>query len=221
MVCLFVLVSETSLIRGGSRTAATSKMERFVIIANDWKPLTIITKRSVLDVATVLDPPLWIVLTLFFQVKNIEEYWGDYWGTKSWNEKYPKFPRKCSSQKIKLAHSSEFSFNLDFSEQSKCYSFGKIRIRHKFSLAVFESQFVTDFFSLMLCIWCFSLEFSSSRSPSHVRTMILNKLRSWKYTTRKMEFFIKDFFSKCEQINYRFGHIYWRNPQWKNSFFVQ
>ena len=44
--------------RGGSRTAATSKMERFVIIINDFQPLTIITKRSILDVAAVLDPPL-------------------------------------------------------------------------------------------------------------------------------------------------------------------
>ena len=44
--------------RDGSRTAATSKMERFVIIVKDWKPLTIITKRSYLDVAAVLDPPL-------------------------------------------------------------------------------------------------------------------------------------------------------------------
>ena len=44
--------------RGGSRTAATSKMERFVVIVNSWKPLTIITKRSILDVAAVLDPPL-------------------------------------------------------------------------------------------------------------------------------------------------------------------
>ena len=43
---------------GESRTAAISKMERFVIIANCWKPLTIITKRSILDVAAVLDPPL-------------------------------------------------------------------------------------------------------------------------------------------------------------------
>ena len=36
-------------IRGESRAAATSKMERF-------QPLTIITKRSILDVAAVLDP---------------------------------------------------------------------------------------------------------------------------------------------------------------------
>ena len=42
-------------VRDGSRTLATSKMERFVIIVNGWKPLTIITKRSVLDVAAVLD----------------------------------------------------------------------------------------------------------------------------------------------------------------------
>ena len=40
------------------RTAATSKMERFVIIVNGFQSLTIITKRSVLDVAAALDPPL-------------------------------------------------------------------------------------------------------------------------------------------------------------------
>ena len=44
--------------RGWSRAAATFKMERFVIIVNGFKPLTIITKRSILDVAAVLDPPL-------------------------------------------------------------------------------------------------------------------------------------------------------------------
>ena len=44
--------------RGGSRTAATSKIGCFVIIVNSWKPLTIITKCSILDVAAVLDLPL-------------------------------------------------------------------------------------------------------------------------------------------------------------------
>ena len=44
--------------RGGSRIAATSKMGHFVIIINGWKPLTIFTKSPILDVATVLDPPL-------------------------------------------------------------------------------------------------------------------------------------------------------------------
>ena len=39
----------------------TSKMERFVIIVNGWKPLTIITKRSILDVAAALDPSLRLV----------------------------------------------------------------------------------------------------------------------------------------------------------------
>ena len=33
-------------------------MERFVTIVNGWKPLTIITKRYILDVAAILDPPL-------------------------------------------------------------------------------------------------------------------------------------------------------------------
>ena len=45
-------------IQSGSRTAATSKMEHFVIIVNSFQSLTIITKCSILDVATVLDPPL-------------------------------------------------------------------------------------------------------------------------------------------------------------------
>ena len=44
--------------RGGSRTAATSKMECFVIIVNGWKPLAINTKHSILDVAAALDLPL-------------------------------------------------------------------------------------------------------------------------------------------------------------------
>ena len=34
------------------------KMERFVIIVNGFQSLTIITKRSILDAAAVLDPPL-------------------------------------------------------------------------------------------------------------------------------------------------------------------
>ena len=48
---------------GGSRNAATFKMERFVVITNG---LTIITKRSILDVATVLHPPLNLVLGRLF-----------------------------------------------------------------------------------------------------------------------------------------------------------
>ena len=45
-------------VRGESRAAVTSKMKRFVIIVNSFQPLTIITKRSILDVAAALDPPL-------------------------------------------------------------------------------------------------------------------------------------------------------------------
>ena len=45
-----------NIARGGSRTTVTSKMERFEIIVNGWKPLTIITKRSMLDVAAAVDP---------------------------------------------------------------------------------------------------------------------------------------------------------------------
>ena len=38
--------------------AATYKIERFEIIVNGFHPLTIITKRSILDVEAALDPPL-------------------------------------------------------------------------------------------------------------------------------------------------------------------
>ena len=44
--------------RGGSRAATISKIERFVIIVNDWKQLTVITKPSISDVVAALDPPL-------------------------------------------------------------------------------------------------------------------------------------------------------------------
>ena len=43
-------------LRGGSRTAATPKIECFVIMVNGFQP--IIAKRSILDVAAVLDPSL-------------------------------------------------------------------------------------------------------------------------------------------------------------------
>ena len=57
------------IIRGGSRTAVASKVDRFVIIVNDWKLLTIITKRSILDVAAVLVPHL-IILIKFYQFNH-------------------------------------------------------------------------------------------------------------------------------------------------------
>ena len=47
----------SDIFRDGSRAAATSKMERFVIIVNGWKLLTIITRRCTLEVAAALDPP--------------------------------------------------------------------------------------------------------------------------------------------------------------------
>ena len=40
---------------------------------------------------------------------------------------------------------------------------------------------------------------------------------------KKIKLSIKDFFSKCDQIRrkLRFGHIYWRNSEWKTSLFVR
>ena len=52
------------LYRDGSRAAATSRMECFVIIVNGWKPLSIITKHSILDVAA--SPRSAPALSVFF-----------------------------------------------------------------------------------------------------------------------------------------------------------
>ena len=48
----------SQLISNWSRAAATSKIERFVIIVKGFQPLTIIIKRSILDIAAALDAPL-------------------------------------------------------------------------------------------------------------------------------------------------------------------
>ena len=48
------------LLRCGSRAAATSKMEHFVIIVNGFQLLNIITKCSILDVVAVLDALLYV-----------------------------------------------------------------------------------------------------------------------------------------------------------------
>ena len=61
--------------RGGSRTAATSKVELFVIIVNGCKPLTIIAKSSTLDIAAVLDRPPLTAKVTFKQKVKIKDYW--------------------------------------------------------------------------------------------------------------------------------------------------
>ena len=49
-------------------------MERFVILVNGWKPLTIITKRSILDAAAVLDPSVSGVPSASSVVKCLEDF---------------------------------------------------------------------------------------------------------------------------------------------------
>ena len=53
------------LLRCGSRAAATSKIEHFVIIVNGFQSLTIITKHSILDFAAALDPLLLLIIRKF------------------------------------------------------------------------------------------------------------------------------------------------------------
>ena len=65
------------LVRDGSRAVATSKMEHFAIIVNCFQPLTIITKRSILDVAATLDL---LLLVLFTFLVNGEYGFTSLWG---------------------------------------------------------------------------------------------------------------------------------------------
>ena len=63
------------IFRGGSRAARTFKMEWFVITVNGWKPLTIMVKHSILDVAAALDPPLILrqrVMMIIFDETQID-----------------------------------------------------------------------------------------------------------------------------------------------------
>ena len=51
LVAVIQLNNRLSISRGGSRAAETSKIERFMILVAGFQPLTVITKRSILDVA--------------------------------------------------------------------------------------------------------------------------------------------------------------------------
>ena len=69
--------SRSMALRCGSRTAATSKMELFVIIVNGFQPLTIITNCSILDVAAFIGPPLALLyLTTLFAFSSLFIDWA-------------------------------------------------------------------------------------------------------------------------------------------------
>ena len=90
--------------RGGSRTAATSKMEHIVIVVNGFQPLTIITKSSILDVAAVLDPPLIGKLKMQVSKTHIKYFRLRFYHDISFGPKYSKNPTnfKISSNKLAL-----------------------------------------------------------------------------------------------------------------------
>ena len=46
------------VIRGGSELPPTSKMELFLTIISNWKPLTMVTKNSILEDSRSLDPAI-------------------------------------------------------------------------------------------------------------------------------------------------------------------
>ena len=63
------MFKQASVCRGGSRASATSKMEHFVIIVNNFQALTVFTKCPILDVAVDLEPPLYVCIII--QLKGL------------------------------------------------------------------------------------------------------------------------------------------------------
>ena len=63
--------------RGVSRTTAKSKLELFVIEVNCWKPLTFVTKSSILDFAVVPDTSLKGTL-LITRASSLKTYFKSY-----------------------------------------------------------------------------------------------------------------------------------------------
>ena len=69
-------VIQNSLFRGAFRTTATPKMKHFFITVNGFQLLTVITKSSILDVATFLDPPLLLYKSSYFMCSIFSEKRG-------------------------------------------------------------------------------------------------------------------------------------------------
>ena len=60
---LSYIITVHSSFNGGSRNPATSTMECFESEVNVWKPLTVVTKTCILDLAGVIDLPLKLTFT--------------------------------------------------------------------------------------------------------------------------------------------------------------
>ena len=77
-----------------------------MIIDNGWKPLTIIAKHSILDVAAALDPPLYMLLFMLLLSKDVsvsfvaglEQLYSKYYN-KNLILFYQQFPKKKESWK--------------------------------------------------------------------------------------------------------------------------
>ena len=93
-------------------------MERFVIIANGWKPLTIITMHSILDIAAALDPPL-VFDNIYMKIKTM-------------------YFTVLKFLKINLLSNWRGPYNKEWLKQWKYLSFLEIKL---FVLSVEASQF--------------------------------------------------------------------------------
>ena len=91
------------VIRGGSRTAATSKMELFVMIVNGFQPLTIITKCSILDVCSSSRSVSISILFYEISVDKKSSTWG--------SENSEVFTWRCSTKKGVLKNSQNSQEN--------------------------------------------------------------------------------------------------------------
>ena len=84
------------------------------------------------------------------------------------------------------------------------------------------------FFEKYDCDITFTPKINLVLSVIHIIKILIKLAQMiWCYVTtlhKKMKFFLKDFFSNCgpnPQSPADFGHMYWKSPLWKTSFFVQ
>ena len=143
-------------------------MERFVIIVNAFQPLTIITKRSILDVAEVLDPPLNLVYT-----SKIEEIWGGPCQA-SLNTTVLYF---YNSEATYRSSRSQMFFKIgvlkyfeSFTEKYMCWSLFLINL-HGCRPAVLLKETPTQLFSYEICEI-----FKNTFSTEHLRWLLLKLL---------------------------------------------
>ena len=192
-------------IRGASRTAATFKMERFVIIVNRFQPLTIITKCSILDVAAFLDPPLSIVLLQYISklcTGRKVKITGIIWLSDFRDESHISFRMHCVilTQRTRPHASPLLSASLPFNvDSSKFLNIFRIKKANSIfeELSILYLIVLISYFLLLLCI---TAENGTKLKKLFIWTTTSGGKRHHKHTNRI-------FISNCNNVSYIFDWL--------------